>query len=310
MKRVVFLFVFTCAVCGCTRYSEEVMESLTLAGENRGELVKVLKHYQRGQDTLKYKAASFLISNMKWHHNQMQFEKQDTSLLNLWRKIDYLYTSLVRNRTDALLQTPSLEQKFFDYGLVTAKLMKMTSIPLPVFLRHSVSDLENLSAEFLIEHIDNAFQVWETSYLAKELTFSQFCEYILPYRSMTECPYIYSGKQLNNMFSKQLNRFKEKDMNHYIFRYNHYALKMQSMFGHNDTIAGLGLYDIFLSAKITCQEMANYACNILRACGYPVVVDYNMAYKEKVSRHYYCSYMDSLGCWHAFNPQTESGVLL
>lgn len=310
MKNIFFLFVFACITCSCTRYSQEITESLALAGENRGELVKVLKHYRRNGDTLKYEAASFLIANMKWHYNRMQFEEQDSSLLNLWRKIDYLYTSLVRNRSDDLLQTPSLEQKFFDYGLVTAKLMKMTTVPLPVFQNHLLSDVENVNSKFLIDHIDNAFHMWKTISPAKKLTFEQFLEYILPYRSMADCPYIYSGKQLNDMFSKQLNRFKGKDMEHYVFRYNHYALKMQSLFGRNDSIVGLGLYDIFLSAKITCQEMANYACNILRACGYPVVVDYNMAYKEKSTRHYYCSYIDSLGNWHAFNPQTESGVSL
>ena len=42
---------------------EQLNEALKFAGENRSELEKVLKHYEN--DSLKLKAAKFLIENMK-----------------------------------------------------------------------------------------------------------------------------------------------------------------------------------------------------------------------------------------------------
>lgn len=41
-----------------------VEEALSQAGSNRNELFQVIKHYQKGTDSLKLKAALFLIENM------------------------------------------------------------------------------------------------------------------------------------------------------------------------------------------------------------------------------------------------------
>lgn len=62
----VLLLFFTCA---CSRdLPSGVKKSLELAGENRQELEKVLAHYQKDTaDSLKLKAARFLIENMPGH---------------------------------------------------------------------------------------------------------------------------------------------------------------------------------------------------------------------------------------------------
>ena len=43
-------------------------------------------------------------------------------------------------------------------------------------------DLQYVTADFLIDNIDRAFEVWQQPY-AKELNFDDFCEYLLPYKS-------------------------------------------------------------------------------------------------------------------------------
>lgn len=48
------------------------------------------------------------------------------------------------------------------------------------------SDLEHITAGFLIKNIDEAFHAWRTYPWAKHLTFGQFCEYLLPYKISTE----------------------------------------------------------------------------------------------------------------------------
>lgn len=49
-------------------YPEGVVQSLRLAGKNRKQWEKVLHHYRQDpSDSLKYRAACFLIDQMKWH---------------------------------------------------------------------------------------------------------------------------------------------------------------------------------------------------------------------------------------------------
>ncbi len=57
----VCLFTFS-----CTSYPPEIQHSLESAGKNRNELIKVLDHYdQKTEDSLKLKAAIYLIKNME-----------------------------------------------------------------------------------------------------------------------------------------------------------------------------------------------------------------------------------------------------
>ena len=60
---VIFIFWHNPKLVSKTQDIENRLENaLDLAGENRNELEKVLAHYQK--DSLKFKAASFLIENM------------------------------------------------------------------------------------------------------------------------------------------------------------------------------------------------------------------------------------------------------
>ncbi|MBU1650669.1 transglutaminase-like domain-containing protein, partial [bacterium] len=52
--------------------------------------------------------------------------------------------------------------------------------------KETIPDLETITADFLIEHIDYAFKAWEEKPWAQDLTFDQFCNYVLPYRGSSE----------------------------------------------------------------------------------------------------------------------------
>ena len=63
--RHILYFVLVVFVCSCTTYSDDLEDVLRQAGKNRGELEKVLKYYGKNKaDSLKYRAAEFLIVNM------------------------------------------------------------------------------------------------------------------------------------------------------------------------------------------------------------------------------------------------------
>lgn len=67
----------------------------------------------------------------------------------------------------------------------------------------SVSDLELMSSDFLINHIDNAFNL-KKSALVEKLSFEEFCEYILPYKIIPDMNAAKSGRDYNNIFAKYI----------------------------------------------------------------------------------------------------------
>ena len=83
MKRIIYI-IFCISGISCGQHNAELENALKLAGENRGELEKVLYHYsQNPSDSLKLQAATFLIKNMPGHYTL------EGSLINACReKID------------------------------------------------------------------------------------------------------------------------------------------------------------------------------------------------------------------------------
>lgn len=64
-KFVAVMIISSVAVMSCTRYDRDVRKALSYAGENRGQLEKVIEHYSHDKDdSLKLKAACYLIGNM------------------------------------------------------------------------------------------------------------------------------------------------------------------------------------------------------------------------------------------------------
>ena len=61
------LLLSSVAVVSCDRRLDDALD---MAGDNRGELEKVLRHFKNNPDTLRYSAAVFLIENMPYHYTQ------------------------------------------------------------------------------------------------------------------------------------------------------------------------------------------------------------------------------------------------
>lgn len=59
------------AACSQNRSGGELEQALKLSGENRNALEAVLDHYKH--DSLKYRAACFLIKNMPYHYSQEDY---------------------------------------------------------------------------------------------------------------------------------------------------------------------------------------------------------------------------------------------
>ena len=131
--------------------------ALRLAGDNRPELEAVLRHYAADEaDSLKYRAARFLIENMPLHYGYGGPGME---------RFRAYYDSLFCDRTVARQELRRRAARAFD-GAGGIR---------PEF------DAATLDRGFLIRHIDHAFEVFGYPW-CRDLSFDEFCEKVLPYR--------------------------------------------------------------------------------------------------------------------------------
>ncbi len=168
------LLVVICLASGCSG-DAELDFALEQSGENRRELERVLNNYKG--DNKKYDAAKFLIENMIGAYGY------DSKIEEACDEFYGKYDSLMRvHGYDSLL-------KVFDYGKMDVWDKQVDSLWADYNARHNdnleyreVFDLQNISAEYLINEIERAFEAWENNLHTQECSFEEFCEYILPYR--------------------------------------------------------------------------------------------------------------------------------
>ncbi|MCE5204774.1 MAG: discoidin domain-containing protein [Porphyromonadaceae bacterium] len=150
------LLIFT----ACSNKNDyRLQEALSLAGKNRIELKKVLKRYSKNAtDSLKYKAACFLIENMPGYYYYEGEVLENYSTYFKWLDDN-------KKRPGQIIE--SLEQK---YGVFDISKLKV---------KH---DIQEIDSAYLCENIDLSFEVWKKFPWCKNISFNDFCEYILPYR--------------------------------------------------------------------------------------------------------------------------------
>ena len=280
IKYIICAFLFV----SCGRYPSEVEKALSLAGENRENLIAVLEHY-KGEDSRKYDAACFLIANMPYH--------ESTVLLNVppaysayFEKVD----SIIRTYPDACRDDSIKRMLANEYA----------TLPPPVE-EPGRKDIEILTTQFLIDNIDAAFEEWQTSPLMKNIGFDEFKELILPYRSANEA-YFGNKPDLHRTMYDELSRNGMENIRKPIELYKKYVRKQKEMNKYISSSAHIGTYDLFIPAfKMDCHNLAAITCNIFRACGMPVVYEFTPQWTDKDTRHYWCSSPDST---HAFRPYT------
>ncbi len=162
----ILLGMLLVAPAGCTHTSSctPLEAALREAGSNRAELEKVLAAYAcRPQDSLKYRAACFLIENMP---GRTYYEgEQPDHYLEYYKALH-----LCPNRTPAQL---------WD------SIQGLYGTPSPRTWQQRY-DLQVIDSAYLCDNIEYAFKVWHEFPWCSHLSFDAFCEQILPYRIRNE----------------------------------------------------------------------------------------------------------------------------
>lgn len=154
---IIYVIIVILICIGCDHSLENAIEH---SDNNKTEILKVLDHYKKEKNSLKYEAAQFLIKNMLYNYCN------DGAAID---EFDSLYQTTFNisnnNRT-----------KYLNEGLEKIDFSNCNTI----------IDINNIKADYLINMIDYACDTWEKSSWSKNYDKSIFFNYVLPYRLSEE----------------------------------------------------------------------------------------------------------------------------
>lgn len=275
----------------------------SFAGDNASELERVLLYYKYIRwDSEKYEAARFLIENMQYHQGRGTIVSVPSEV-EAWRaETDSIYEATVRGHSLSDFPWDSLKVKQQQRRAVI-EADTLAYVQTDMELR---PDGELLTFRFLTEHIDHAFRIWHESKFAKALTFDEFKEYILPYRSVMGYGFLETGQRYDDLFGKYLLQTDSDSIASTVACYNRAINGLRDLNGKTHSKSLGGIYGLYSRDFHDCVDIASYGCNILRACGIPTMVEYNVCYREWAGRHFHCSvYNDSTRTWECFSPESS-----
>lgn len=275
MKRLIFLFSLAFLLsCGPREFTlpENVTNVLNKAGTNKSELEKVINHYKEIKEVIKEEAAYFLIGNM---------EDQGYALYKLF------------DSTGTEVDFDVLNFKDYDYLLLGWDSIEKARGKIDFKLDTLIHDYNTITCDYMIKNIDLAFDAWDNYPWAKKLSFDQFCEYILPYRSTNE-----PLEDWRTYFMEELkwvrDSIKDKTdpveaaclVNDYIKSW----FRFDPRYYEHPT--DLGLKEMLQNKMGRCEDMTNIAIYAMRAMGIPVMSDFTPYWANTGNNHAWNAILD------------------
>jgi hypothetical protein len=259
-----------------TYYSPEIESVLKMAGSNHRQLVKVLKHYGKNpSDSLKYRAAKFLIVNMPG-----KFSEYREGQWNDIASVNLRWTS------------SSNKQLILD----TYKIGDLVK----------EADITHITAKYLINNIELAFKVWQEMPWGKDIPFDVFCEEILPHRVDTEPLENWREKVLAS-FADIYNSFKN-DTNITVLEACDKVNSLLPRFRADKDFNAMNFSQLMASNRGLCDEMAMLGVFAMRGLGIPATFDFTPMWPYGIQGSSWNSVRDSNGKHHSFmGAQTNVG---
>ena len=237
MKRFYTYITLCLLFLSCSDKDNGLELALHYAGANWTELEKVLRHYEG--DSLKHRAAVFLIENMPYHYG-------------------------------------------YDLN------------------NQQIADCRTLTADYLIENIELAFQVREEAW-NRDIPFADFCRYVLPYRCLYEMP---SGmrRQLMETYLPRLDSLQPKSIAE-AARIIHAQFHLTFLEGaapkHYPSVE-----EIYRTRTGKCDGMLLLSTHILRAVGIPATIDYTQ-WSHRDGSHFWGNVLNNDGEFLPYAPENE-----
>lgn len=246
-----------------SEYEKDIAFALSIAENNKEEIQKVLNYYKG--DSLKYKAAIFLLKNVPYHYCYKGWQ------------IDSLKYLKEQSITDGRIQDDVIAQwKEFDY------------LKLP-----KEYDIITISSELLIDNIEYAFKAWNKYPWSKSYTFDDFCKYVLPYRIWDE-PLENWRKTYYDRYSHILDSLYHGDDAVEAARVMANFLKSEGFTNRTDfDLPHLGALFLYQNRVGYCRENCDISVYVMRSVGIPVAVDFYEISPSYNSRHFWNAVIDT-----------------
>lgn len=258
LNLVLILFLFA----ACEKYSPEMRVALKLSGNNKGQLEKVLQHYSAPSDSLKFKAACFLIENMPGHYT-LRGDKIDRC----------------REIINSDMSCSYYNKKFYD-------------IILDYFIEQDQNarredDITSITADFLIRHIDATFELAQKQRLLEIIPFNVFLEHVLPYR--------FRHERLDLWRDSLQVKSKNKPLGELAFSFaslkSNFELKtprdILKKLSNSSKLFSHGLLRENMTTD--CFYLACYTMWEYRSLGLPQIIDCIPFYSNRNGYHYWCT---------------------
>lgn len=230
-----------------------------------GEIQKALNFYAEPKDSLKRKALLFLINNMDIHFSETYFWKDTHN-----HKIpfdEFAYPTYAES-----------EQAF--------KLLSKNNKLTPEIV--IIPDSDMLTAIQLQETIETAFRGWQKPW-NRDLSFSDFCNYLLPYRIQNELL-----EDWRKSFTRLLPQGNYTSALKLCSDINKRLSSFKGTFGFEKRGKG----QTFLSPRQMlfrwqghCQDQCHLSVYAMRLAGLPVTVDFTPYWATSTGGHLWCRFI-------------------
>lgn len=246
------------------------------------EAKAVLEHYKNDPHPFKFRAAKFLVDNIYTHKSILCEYKHSNGETFEFNEFDYENIDLANKDFKC----------FKDAG---GKHVKKT-----------LYDIEHLKADFIISSIESSIKVWDASPWKESYDFNTFCEYILPYRNITE-PIIPNWKQkYHDLYAPVIKKAEEKDdpvsvCTSLIKEMDHFEFLMKRT--TPETV--LDIDQIHFREKGSCVDLANATLLNARAIGLAVTYDFTPYHAASSNAHYWNTIINKEGDHIPFNGNLE-----
>lgn len=250
----------------CHENTSKWTKILAVYGDQRHEVEEVLNHYSKSpEDSLKLRAAIFLIKEIPY-----KFSYQGEGLESFFSFCDSISISEI--------SSVAYNKRLTAYY---QKNKSLVGEPTRIY------DQEMITSEYLISNIDRAFETFNKCRWKNEVSFDDFCEYILPYKVGNEKPEFFRDTLLRNMHFDSIKNLDLEGAANYILE----KISTKGMFlaVYPDAVPDFPLSHLMKIKGGTCSESSSLSIYVMRACGLPVARDFTPQWPHRAKGHLWSS---------------------
>lgn len=270
MTRIVLLMMLFPVLFACGRGKAFIPELEDILEENL-RLQQVLDHYEN--DSLKYRAAIFLIRNLPFHGTN------NYSGMEIKMKLHEMHGT----------------GKYTPQQVIDSIIGSYGSIHTP-YTEH-ISDVY-ISPEYLIDNIEQAFRVWKEQPWGKNVSFELFCEYVLPYRVGDEKLVSWRNEiyEKYNSLLDDIRDMPEAEDPYFVSKVLFDSLRRMPVYFTELFESGPHVGPKIVEWKSgSCKDLTDLLLYVYRALGLPCAKDIMLMRGNRNAPHYWNSMFDKNG---------------